>query len=116
MSFDYAASAATAQRLIARFGQDATLNRMVNSGTEWAPTQTPDDKTIKVVDLNQVIGSEEEGSGTLTKRTLLVSTSAGVEPKKEDKVTIGGKKHEIEDVRPLRPGGVAVLYEVDLER
>ena len=112
--FDYVRTKATAERLIGKFGQSATLRQVTNSGDSWAPTQTATDTTIIVVDLNERM---RDSSGTLegqTRRTLLVSTSAGVEPGKGDKVLIGGKEHEVSEVRPLAPGGTVILYEVDL--
>jgi len=114
VAFDYTRSRQTAERLIARFGQSATLRQITNSGTEWAPTQTETDTTITVVDLNERV---RDNSGTLvgqTQRTLLVSTSAGVTPGKGDKVFIGGAWHEVSEVRPLSPGGAVILHEVDL--
>lgn len=129
MAFDYTRSKATAERLIARFGQSATLRQITNSGTEWAPTQTEADTTITVVDLNERV---RDASGTLvgqTQRTLLVSTSAGVAPGKGDKVAVGideaafglldaaaqdERLHEVIEVRPLSPGGTVILHEVDL--
>jgi hypothetical protein len=114
MAFDYTKTRQTAERLIARFGQSATLRQIANSGTEWAPTQAETDTTITAVDLNERV---RDASGTLvgqTQRTLLVSTSAGVTPGKGDKVVIGGAEHEVSEVRPLSPGGVDVMFEVDL--
>lgn len=114
MTFDYARAAATATRLIARFGQSATLRQITTSGDEWAPTTAETDTTITAVDLNQRV---RDASGTLvgqTMRTLYVSTAADVTPAKADKVVIGGTEHEISEVRELNPGGTAVMYEVDL--
>ncbi|WP_306150742.1 hypothetical protein [Roseovarius sp. MMSF_3281] len=129
MAFDYTKSRATAERLIARFGQHATLRKITNSGPEWAPTQTEADTTITAVDLNEQV---RDNSGTLvgqTRRTLYVSTSAGIAPAKGDKVFVGLDKdavaalteqeqseaiHEIDEAWPLAPGGVDVFWEVDL--
>lgn len=114
MTFDYARSRQTASRLIARFGQSATLRQIVNSGTEWAPTQTKTETTITAVDLNERV---RDNSGTLvgqTMRTLYVETSAGVTPGKGDKVLIGGSEHEVSEVRPLSPGGTVIMWELDL--
>lgn len=115
MSFNYARAAATAQRLIARFGTTATLHPQVTTGPAHRPTVTEGDPvSITVVDLDREI---RDASGTLTGqsiRTLYVSTSAGVTPTKSDKVTIDGVKHEIAEVRTLNPGGTTVMHEVDL--
>lgn len=114
MAFDYTRAKATAERLIDRFGQDVTLRQTTSSGDPWAPTLTETDTTVKVVDLNR---RERDASGTLvgvTRRTLYVSTSAGVTPAKGDKMVIGGTEHEIDEVRPLAPGGTNVMFEADL--
>lgn len=113
MTYDYARAKATAERLIARFGQDATLRQITQSGDAWAPTLTETDTTVKVVDLNI---AQRDGAGLVgeTRRTLYVSTSAGVTPEKGDKVVIGGTEHEIGEVRPLAPGGTNVMFEADL--
>lgn len=114
MAFDYTRSRATAERLIARFGQSATLRQIVNSGPEYAPTQTPTDPAITVVDLSQRVRDAARTLTGETRRTLLVSTAAGVTPVKADKVQIGGKWHEAAEVRPLSPGGTVILWEIDL--
>lgn len=114
MTFDYARAAQTAQRLITRFGQTATLRQVSKGGDDWAPSLTETDTSVTVVDLNREV---RDATGTLTgqtKRTLYVSTSAGVTPAKGDKVVIGGTEHEIEAVRTLSPGGTTVMWEVDL--
>jgi len=116
LGFDYAKAKATAERLIAKFGQSATLRQYTTSGDPWNPTLAPTDTTITAVDLNERV---RDASGSLvgeTVRTLIVSTSAGVVPAKADKVVIGGSAHDIDEVRPLSPGGTALLYEVDLTK
>lgn len=114
MAFDYSRAAATAQRLISRFGQSATLRQVTDGGDAWNPNPTETDTTIPCVDLNREV---RDPSGTLTgetRRTLYISTSAGVTPAKGDKVVIGGAEHEIAEVRTLAPGGTTVMHEVDL--
>ncbi|MGR3574016.1 MAG: hypothetical protein ACU0CF_04675 [Sagittula sp.] len=114
VGFNYARSAQTAQRLIAKFGQDATLKQISAGADPWAPAPTETTTTITVVDLDREV---RDASGTLTgqsKRTLYVSTSADVTPTKGDKVVIGGVEHEIDSVRTLAPGGTTVLWETDL--
>lgn len=115
-TFDYARSEATAQRLIAFFGQDVSLIKKTNTGTAWSPTQTEETTTVKAVDLDEMARDEGQSSGTETRRKLLVSTSAGVTVEKGDKFEIASKQHEIEEVRTLRPGGTTLLYEAFLAR
>lgn len=118
-AFDYARSAATGERLIARFGQAATLIKPgAITGPGYAPTAYAADEehAIKAIDL---MFRMRDAGGTLvtaTRRTLYVSTEGltAVEPEKGDRVRVGGTVHEIDEVRPLRPGGTNVLWEVDL--
>lgn len=114
MTFDYARAKATAERLLAKFGQSATLRQQTASGDPWAPTLTDTDTTVTVVDLNRRV---RDAAGVLvaqSMRTLYVSTSAGVTPAKADKVQIGGEWHEVAEVRALAPGGAVVFWECDL--
>lgn len=119
MAFNYTRAAATAQRLIASFGQSATLTKGNGvTGPAYKPTGYTDgaEHTIKAVDLNRM---ERDASGALTtqtRRTLYISTEglSGVDVEKGDCVTIGSNKHEIEEVRPLAPAGVTVMWECDL--
>lgn len=46
-------------------------------------------------------------------RTLTVNATDAV-PAKKDRVRVNGEWFEIAEVRPTAPGGVAVLYELDL--
>ncbi len=114
MAFDYTGLKSTAETLIARFGQSATLRQQAQSGTSYEPTLTNTDTTITVADFNHRVrdpGGELTG---MTQRTLYISTAAGVTPAKGDKVQIGGAWHEIAEVRPLNPGGTALMYEADI--
>lgn len=66
-----------------------------------------------------------DASGTLigqTVRTLTIAAT-GAAPAKNDRIAVGVAKadvdantiwHEIAEVRPLQPGGVVLLFEVDL--
>lgn len=127
MKFDYAATAATAARLIDKFGRRAYLRkRGEQTGTAYDPAIDADmDHPITVVDLDRRIrdrdGTLIEGAG----RSLIVSTDGleFVTPEKGDAVMIGPgvypetmQAHEIAEVRPLSPGGVVVIYEIDLAR
>ena len=82
MKFDYTRARATAERLLARFGQEVTLIKPgALTGPEWDQTQGPStEHTITVVDENSM---RRDLSGTLigeAVHALIVSTSAGVEP------------------------------------
>ena len=125
MAFNYDRSIATAKRLIESFGQKAYLRKPgEKSGTVFDPTVGgSNDWPIVVVDLNREV---RDSVGTLvgkTQRTLIVSTEglSLVTPDKADTVMMGPTgfvedmvEHEIDEIRPLSPGGKVVLYEIDL--
>ena len=115
MTFDYTRLRATADRLINRFGQTATLIKPGKmTGSEWSPVQGPaTEHSIFAVDENAM---RRDLSGTLigeAVHALMISTSSGVTPEQADRVRLAdGRDLEITEVRPLSPGGVALLYEV----
>ena len=117
MSEDWAAIAGEVGAGLSEAGFTAML---IKAGTQTGPAYNPtfgapSTHTITVVDTRERVRDQ---NGTLvgqTMRTLLVSAADGVVPSKNDKIAIDGKDHEISEVRPLAPGGVNVLYKVDLE-
>jgi len=116
-AFDYAPLKSKAETLLAKFGQTVTLRRKgTRTGPSYQPIDgAPTDTSIIAVDLRKQV---KDANGVLTgetRRELLVSTSAGIEPRKDDLVQIGGQWHEIISVRPVDPAGTALLYKVELE-
>lgn len=115
MSFDYARIRGTAERLLERFGQAATLIKPgAMTGPEHDPVPGPaTEHQITVVDENQM---QRDQSGTLigeAVHALIVSTSGGIAPERQDRVRLAnGRDLEVLDVRPTAPGGVVLLYEV----
>jgi len=122
MTFDYARARATAARLIASFGQTVTLRKPgATTGPSYDPVPgAPDDYTAKAVDLNRLIRNMNnrlirnmnDVTVTAVSRTLFLDAS--VSPAKGDQVQIGSEWCEITVSRPLAPGGVNVLYEVEV--
>ena len=123
-AFDYARPRATATRLIKRFGYTATLERPgAPTGPDWNQTPgTPARHPITVVENTHRVRDQ---SGTLIGQTLVtltISTEGGIVPAKGDRValvapadvTSGTAWHEVGEPRRVAPGGVAVMYEVDL--
>ena len=122
--FDYAALAESIWADFNEFGRRAYLRKKVITGTAYAPTiGTPRDWPITAIDFNRRI---QDVNGTLvpnTGRSLKVSTEGLdlVVPEKGDTVMIGSgeypeemSEHEIVEVRPKTPGGVTILYELDI--
>lgn len=125
-AFDYARSVATANRLIARFGQRAAIRRgpdlsdgdstndlSPEPGDETEPTDHP--CTLVVLDY-----TEEERASSLIAQTdrkvLIGSASLDIEPTTADALVIDGDEHQIVDVRPLAPGPVTVLWQAQVRR
>lgn len=121
MSFDYSKTAATAERLITRFGASYTLKQKalgtLNSeggGQHYAPTKTETETSVEAV----IITEENRNAEGLTDRTMtkaLISTSGGVTPAKNDKLVLDGRDVNILEVSTLSPAGVDALYTCVLE-
>lgn len=133
MAEDWASVAAEVEVAIASIGDvsqpdgfPATLKRVVSAPGEnsWdIPVETTTYLTVRCIDDSRRI---RDINGTLigeTVRTLTVGAS--VAPLKTDLVAVGvtaGEAadeastvyHAIDEVRPLSPAGVVLLYEIDL--
>lgn len=116
MSYDYDPMVALAIRMIDRFGRDATLNQMTNTGTDWAPTRTKTTQQVRAVDVEHHVRDQSGTNVGIVARKLYIAPATGLKPAKGDTITIGSDTHEIEDVMELAPGGVTVLWELDLKR
>jgi hypothetical protein len=89
----------------------AVLQPALTGGTPWdAPGATPAPVNVVVV-VDRYTSREIDGARILSgdKRVLM---EAGVAvPKPGDGLTISGVAHRIENVDPLSPAGVSVMYE-----
>lgn len=115
-AFDYLATRADADELIAEFGQAGAIRRVGATSTvnPWDPEASASvDHPCLLVDLEYSAG---EANGTLirqTDRKILMSVSTlTIEPTEADQVVVGGHAMEIVNVSPLAPGGVVILYEI----
>lgn len=115
-AFDYAKTAATAARLLARFGQAATLRRRVTGPYNPAlggPAMTEQDYpcTAAVIDY-----AARDIDGTLVlqgdKRVLIAPTVAVPPVAGDVLVFAGGSSLRAVSVQTTAPAGVPVLYEV----
>lgn len=117
MTFDYARSRATAERLLARFGQAGALREPgeptgpAYNPTPGEPTYHPCTCVVLEYDLREVDGS----SVLATDRKVLISTEGlAVEPSTERSLLLGGTEHAIISVRPLSPAGTVLLWEAQI--
>jgi len=118
-AFNYGRPKATADRLIARFGQAGTLRRMLpGSGPAYDPGEpSPDDyaATFAVLDFN---GREIDGSRVLAtdKKILLANGALAIQPTLSDKLVIGDVEHSIINIETLAPGGTVVMWTLQVRR
>jgi hypothetical protein len=115
VSFDYPATAATATRLLERFGAACTLVRQTagayDPATGSAPiTTTSLDTTAAVFDYAQ-----RYIDGTLIKQGDRQAYCApAVTPAQGDQFTWQGATFTVVSVKPISPAGVPVLFEAQL--
>lgn len=115
MAEDWSAIAKEVEEAIASVGFVATLLRIVaTGGTSYKPASfTTTEYPIVVID-DQI--RERNADGTLTgqKKRILTVSALGTIPQKDDKVQVRGTRHVIMDVIPLAPGGVDLLFDIEL--
>lgn len=109
--FDYDRSAATADRLIDKFGQQGTITRMENIGQPWKPVQSKVNYPCRLVVLSY---TAKDIDGTLIKagdkKVYVSAIGLKIEPKTTDKLVINGKENTIISVDQLNPAGTPVYY------
>lgn len=111
--FDYSGVKATAERLIRRFGQDATLVRETQGGDPWDPvtsnTEFACQAAVMAYSQNLIDGTRIQADD----RQIYLSTeSLTITPTTSDSLSVGGVSFSILNVRPLNPGGTVVFYEI----
>lgn len=116
MTIDYEAIASEVSEAIAEVGFTAILRKETGGpATPW-DTGSPTLSDTEITVLDDGI-RDRYIAGTLTtrrSRVLTVAVDNGVIPAKADQVQVRGVWFEIEEVMPLAPGGVDLLYEVEL--
>lgn len=112
-TFNYAEMQAVADELIAEFGQQGTVTRMVQSGPDYDPVLTPTDYPCVLAVMNIDI-SKVDGTLIQADDKMAYISVAGLPENltTADELTIAGQKHAMKIVRPLSPAGLTVFYEV----
>lgn len=115
-AFDYAHSQDTAERLITKFGQAVSVRRLVNSGSEWEPTQTPSDTATYGARIEFTTRHYAKWSILATDQRWLVAAGplATLVPVPGDRIVVGSADYEIVRADPLNPAGTAVMYDVQV--
>ena len=111
----YTRAAATAIRLIAKYGRSLTLKSEALSGASaWSPTVTSTSTTVigVVVDYRQ---SDIDGTLILSgDKKIIISSS--VVPTAAGRIADGSLEYSIIDVKEIKPGSTAVLYVIQARK
>jgi len=116
IAFDYARPAATAKRLLTRFGQVVTIKRTTPGAYDPA-TGTVSGGTVGYSCAGAVMNyASRDIDGTLVQRgdvRVLLAPDAAFEPKPGDTVTLADTTVlTVINSRATKPAGLAVLYEI----
>ncbi len=118
-AFDYVAIEIKAAELIQKFGRNATLRRISKvPGTtpkRWESAEgTPTDSEVRMVFLDYNI-RDVDGTRILKgDQRVFLRGDVGIDVSDQDFVIDGTVKWEVKNVQPLNPGGVTLLYELQL--
>jgi hypothetical protein len=118
VSFDYAKSAATALRLLTKFGQPVTLRKQTAGAYDPATgtaTITTSDTAGNAAILEFSDGERYQAGTTIQegdKKALL--NAAAVTPAPNDLLIAGSVTWTVLGVKTLAPAGTVVLYELHL--
>jgi hypothetical protein len=109
--FNYAKTAATALKLLTKFGQPMTVSKEVydiDTGLLVSATDTIGMGVIFAI--SNGVSSMSNGLIKASDQQVLISVNTIPEP--IDRLTVGDKVYSIVDVKALEPAGVNVLYEL----
>lgn len=116
MSEDWGGIATEVADSLNDIGFDVTIEQPVtgSGGTLADPVPgTPVSHVAKAIE-KMIRRRDSEGAVLQVIRALIIGTDV-VTPDKGWLATVRGKKHRINEVRPLAPGGVDLLYVLELE-
>ena len=120
-AFDYTRARATAERLLARFGQAGSIRRTTTTGGDaWNPgsgttTTTGYDCTVALLDYKDM---EIDGTRVVQgDRKAYISTSGlSITPSNGDQLRVGSVDHAIVDIKQINPAGTVVVYMAQVRR
>ena len=121
-AFNYTGLVNTANRLIERFGQAATLRKpgegFIGRGRDRRPAAYSD-HAVTVVDkgiVSETMPGRDGASVVEKSRQLVMSTAAGVVPENRDLVLMQtGEQLTVVDVETSNPGGTAIVHKLKVE-
>jgi hypothetical protein len=112
---DYTATAATATRLLTKFGRDLTVRNYTNESYNPATgknVKTYSDSTVKGAVFSFGTGdSSTELIQVGDKKAIITSE---VTPQLEDHLIVGTKVYIIKSVKELNPAGTSIMFELHI--
>jgi hypothetical protein len=119
-SFDYAKTAETATRLLARFGRSAPLTRTAEGVYDTESGSTDEGSTTVYPAFGAKFDYEQrEIDGTTILQgdaRIYISPSLAVIPEAGDTITFGSEVWQVVRSRPLEPAGAVVLHDVQVRK
>lgn len=117
MSYDYSRLIATANRLLAKFGQDMTLLALNAPGYDpstggTSGTPASETKTGVIFPYKNGITAMQESLILAGDQQVFILLDNA--PKPTDKLQVGSREYSIINVKAIEPGGVTVLYELQV--
>jgi hypothetical protein len=88
----------------------ATIAPAVLAGNPWDVPSAPPASVEVAVILDQFRRTEIDGARILSGDKKVLCEAGQIVPKVGDSITINGQAHRIEQVWPLAPGGVDLMY------
>lgn len=125
MTFDYSNPAATALRLLTKFGRSVTLRKQTagayNPATSSATiTNTDYTGTGALFDFNERVLGTQFADGTTVEQgdkfLLLAPSGITVAPEPNDLLIFGSDTWNVMNVKTVAPAGTPVLYELHLRK
>lgn len=115
--FDYARAKATADRLIARFGQAATLRQTTHSGSPTNPVgsviETSAPITLVVLPIDATQTGQDVGETTIrTTDSRIYAAVADMTPETGDRLETANGTFVVLRCNVLAPAGSAVMYDI----
>jgi hypothetical protein len=109
--FDYAKTAATALKLLTKFGQPMTVSKEVYDIDTGLLVSATDIIGMGVIfAISDGVSSMSNGLIKASDQQVLIGVQTIPAP--IDRLTVGDKVYSIVDVKALEPAGVNVLYEL----
>jgi len=114
-TFNYAGIKVTADRLIAKFGQDVTVSRQDRSGYQPATgtfSQVNSVYTATLAILPKPKAEREEDATQFTEQQGIVKSDTA--PKIGDQIAANGENYRITAVRNFQPAETHIYYDIRL--